>query len=75
MDHVEDHRYLHYAVGRTIDAPPEVVWGVLTDAGSYTKWNSTVVSLDGQIAAGELCLGQDDPGQRPRGQDTALSPA
>jgi uncharacterized protein YndB with AHSA1/START domain len=53
LDAVDDAKYLHYAVGRTIDAPPDVVWAVLTDAPDYTKWNSTVVSLDGTIAAGE----------------------
>jgi uncharacterized protein YndB with AHSA1/START domain len=53
LDAVEDSKYLHYAVGRTIDAPPEVVWAVLTDASGYPKWNSTVVSLDGTIAKDE----------------------
>ncbi len=53
LDAVTDAKYLHYAVGRTIDAPPEVVWGILTDAPGYTKWNSTITSLDGTIAFGE----------------------
>jgi uncharacterized protein YndB with AHSA1/START domain len=33
-------------------APPLVVWGLLTDAGSYTEWNSTVSSLKGDIRPG-----------------------
>jgi uncharacterized protein YndB with AHSA1/START domain len=53
LDAIEGSKYLHYAVGRTIDAPPDVVWAVLTDAPGYTKWNSTVVSLDGTIAKDE----------------------
>jgi hypothetical protein len=53
LEAVEDHKYLHYAVGRSIDAPPTVVWAVLTDAGAYTSWNSTVVSLEGPIQPGE----------------------
>lgn len=36
-----------------IHAAPETVWSVLTDASQYTRWNSTIVSIDGTIAAGE----------------------
>lgn len=53
LDAAEEHRYLHYAVGRTIDASPAVVWGVLTDAERFAGWNSTVLSLQGPIALGE----------------------
>jgi hypothetical protein len=47
-----DQKYLHYAIGETIAAPPEVVWAVLTDAPSYPQWNSTILSLGGTIARG-----------------------
>jgi len=53
IDEVEEHKYMHYAVGRTIDAPPDVVWLVLTDPLSYPSWNSTVVSLEGAIQPGQ----------------------
>ena len=46
-------RYLEVRVGTTIAASPDVVWGLLTDAEGFTAWNSTLVSLDGTIAAGE----------------------
>ncbi len=36
-----------------IQASPEAVWSLLTDASRYTTWNSTVVSIDGTIAKGE----------------------
>ena len=36
-----------------IRARPEDVWAVLTNAADYPKWNSTVVSLQGNIAVGE----------------------
>lgn len=50
-------RALDYSVAIRIEAPPEVVWQVLTDAPSYSKWNSTVVSLTGNIAPeGRLAL-------------------
>lgn len=41
-----------YSVTRTINAPAERVWALLTDASSYTTWNPTIVSLDGSIAEG-----------------------
>lgn len=42
-----------FATQRTINAPPEKIWALLTDASSYRDWNPTIVSLDGTIAAGE----------------------
>ena len=42
-----------YSVQRTIDAGPQRVWELLTDAGGYTGWNPAVVSLKGRIANGE----------------------
>ena len=41
-----------YHVERRIDASPERVWALLTDASSYRDWNRAVVSIDGTIAAG-----------------------
>ena len=38
---------------REIAAPPARVWALLTDAPNYPRWNSTVTSLQGRIAAGE----------------------
>lgn len=36
-----------------IDAEPAVVWKLLTNAADMPRWNSTIVSLDGQIKKGE----------------------
>lgn len=36
-----------------IDAPPERIWALLTDAPGYPSWNSTVDRVDGRIAKGE----------------------
>lgn len=36
-----------------IQADPKTVWSLLTDAGNYPKWNSTILSIDGKIALGE----------------------
>ncbi|MCB1004735.1 MAG: SRPBCC domain-containing protein [Acidimicrobiales bacterium] len=38
------------SIDADIAAPPERVWSVLTDAGDFARWNSTVVSLSGEIA-------------------------
>ena len=42
---------LDYSVAVAINAPADVVWGVLTDAPGYTRWNSTVLKLDGTVGA------------------------
>ncbi|MCU1614299.1 MAG: Polyketide cyclase/dehydrase [Frankiales bacterium] len=36
-----------------IDAPPDVVWDVLTDVGSWRDWDSGVDRVDGRVALGE----------------------
>lgn len=41
-----------YHVSRTIAAPAERVWALLTDASTYRDWNPSVVSLDGPITPG-----------------------
>ncbi|MBL8909556.1 MAG: SRPBCC domain-containing protein [Archangium sp.] len=41
---------LDYSIAITIAAPPEVVWAVLTDASGFTRWNSTLTKLEGEIA-------------------------
>lgn len=35
-----------------IDAPPERIWALLTDAPRHALWNSTVSRLEGEIALG-----------------------
>jgi hypothetical protein len=40
-----------FAAAITIRAQLETVWALLTDASGYPRWNSTVVKIDGQIAA------------------------
>jgi hypothetical protein len=41
-----------YHVSRTIDAPPDKVWALLTDASSYRRWNPSVISIEGVIETG-----------------------
>lgn len=42
-----------FATSTVIQATPQAVWSVLTDAAQWTKWNTTVDKVEGKIAAGE----------------------
>lgn len=44
------------AVSTEIKASPSIVWALLTDANDMARWNSTIVSLEGNIATGEKIL-------------------
>ena len=41
------------SVAVNIQASADRVMGLLTDAKNFTKWNTTVVSIDGNIKSGE----------------------
>lgn len=41
------------AVRITIQADPAIIWALLTNAADFPRWNSTVISLDGEIKVGE----------------------
>lgn len=41
-----------FSTTRTIAAPVERVWSILTDAAAYPSWNPTVVSLTGDLRLG-----------------------
>jgi uncharacterized protein YndB with AHSA1/START domain len=43
----------HYESTATIDAPPQVVWGVLRDASAWPTWDSGVTAVEGRIEEGE----------------------
>ena len=40
-------------ITQTINAEPAVVWSLLTNAKEYPSWNSTVISIEGEIQNGE----------------------
>lgn len=42
-----------YAAKRLINADPQTIWDLLTDAGGYPNWNPAVLGIEGTIAAGE----------------------
>jgi len=35
-----------------IEASPETIWALLTDAAKFPRWNSTVTAIDGEISNG-----------------------
>ena len=44
---------LAIAVTKSIEAPTTTVWNLLTDLRAQSKWNSTLTSIEGEIALGE----------------------
>ena len=43
---------MEYQAEATIDAPADLVWSILTDAAGYTRWDSGVEKVQGEIAPG-----------------------
>ncbi|MBK9146982.1 MAG: SRPBCC domain-containing protein [Flavobacteriales bacterium] len=41
------------SVSTTIRADEAIIWALLTNASDYPRWNSTVISIEGNIALGE----------------------
>jgi uncharacterized protein YndB with AHSA1/START domain len=41
-----------YSVTRSIQAPVQRVWTLLTDVEEQRRWNTTLVSIDGEIVEG-----------------------
>jgi hypothetical protein len=44
---------MEVGVGINIRAKPERIWALLTNAGDFPRWNSTVRSIEGSIALGQ----------------------
>lgn len=44
---------LRYEVKASIRADREKIWSILTSADQYDIWNSTIISLEGEIAEGQ----------------------
>lgn len=42
-----------FSASTTIDAPPERIWAILTDAAHYPEWDPNAERIEGKIAAGE----------------------
>jgi hypothetical protein len=44
---------LLYSAGINIKAKPVRVWALMTNVGDFSRWNSTVKSIEGTIASGQ----------------------
>ena len=44
---------MEYSAAATINASPDVVWALLTNAADYPNWNPTVVRVEGDIVEGQ----------------------
>jgi hypothetical protein len=66
-----------YDAAATIDAPPEAVWAILTDAPAYAQWDSGVQKVDGRIAPGEKIkvVSEANPGRAFPVKVTAFEPS
>ncbi|MEZ5065788.1 MAG: SRPBCC domain-containing protein [bacterium] len=61
--------HLEYSVLVEVNAAPERLWALLTDAADFPRWNSTIASLQGPIEPGrrlELRLPISERVFRPR---------
>ena len=45
--------HMDCAISTTIQASPDKIWALLTDAAAFPSWNSTVTSIEGEIAEGQ----------------------
>jgi len=41
------------AISIDIQADKSIIWALLTNANDYPRWNSTIISIEGNIANGE----------------------
>ncbi|MFK7912160.1 MAG: SRPBCC domain-containing protein, partial [Akkermansiaceae bacterium] len=40
-------------ISQTINADASIIWALLTNAEDFARWNSTVISIEGEIEEGE----------------------
>jgi hypothetical protein len=66
-----------YDASATIEAEPETVWAILTDAPAYSEWDSGVERVEGRIAPGEKIkvVSEANPGRAFPVKVTAFEPA
>ena len=66
-----------YDAAATIEATPETIWAILTDAPAYAEWDSGVERVEGRIAPGEKIkvVSEANPGRAFPVKVTAFEPA
>lgn len=65
-----------YEVTAMIEAGPDTIWAILTDAPKYSDWDSGVARVEGHIAPGEkiTVFSKVNPGRAFPVEVTELSP-
>ena len=65
-----------YEASATIDASPDAIWKVLTDAPAYAAWDSGVERVEGTLAPGEQIkvISEANPGRSFPVKVTAFEP-
>lgn len=66
-----------YEATSTIEASPDAVWAILTDAPAYSDWDSGVEQVEGRIAPGEKIkvISEANPGRAFPVKVTEFAPA
>jgi hypothetical protein len=66
-----------YDAAATIEAEPEKIWAILTDAPAYAEWDSGVQRVEGSIAPGEKIkvVSEANPGRAFPVKVTTFEPA
>jgi hypothetical protein len=66
-----------YDAEANIEAPPETVWAIITDAPGYPQWDSGVRQVKGTIAPGEKIkvVSEANPGRAFPVEVTGFEPA
>jgi hypothetical protein len=56
---------MEYRASSSIEAAPDEIWAILTDARAYPDWDNAVVKIEGTIAPGERIkvYSELDPGR------------
>lgn len=56
---------MHFTATTTINATPEAIWRIITDASSYPEWEPNVKQIEGTIAPGERVTAHVKSSDRP----------
>lgn len=68
---------LSFSATTTINASPDTVWQILTDAPNYPQWDPGIVRIEGNIAPGEkvVAVTKRDPNRAFPAKVSAFEPA
>ena len=56
---------MHFTATTTINAKPETIWSIITDAASYPEWEPNVKQIEGTIAPGQTVTAHVKSADRP----------